>query len=626
MYRDNTRSKVFTRRALILGGGKLALLTLLAGRLYQLQVLESDQYALQAEENRVSVRLLPPPRGRIFDRNGAELAVNRENYRVLLVPEQTNDVEGTLDAVAQLLSNGDAIDRKRILRDVRRQRSFMPVLVRENLPWDDVARLEEQAFDLPGVMIDVGQSRDYLFGPSLAHVIGYVAQVSEAEQGDDPLLALPGFRIGKAGVEKVYDEALRGRAGSSQLEVNAVGRVIRELKRTEGQPGSDIAMTVDLDLQKLAVDRVSKHIAASAVTIDVDTGDVLAMASWPAFEPVAFNQGLTGEQWRTLIGDPLSPLTNKAIGGVYAPGSTFKVAVALASLDGGIDPEMRVFCKGWTALGNAVFHCWKKHGHGSLAMVDAIEQSCDCYFYEVARRIGIDKIAQMANKLGLGLTAGIDIPGEKPGLIPTRKWKKDTIGVAWQPGESLVAGIGQGYVLATPLQLAVMAARVASGGRAVVPKLVRRPTPVTRSSEPQEPLFSDTGINQAHLRIVFEGMRRVANSPRGTAYRARITEKGMEMCGKSGTSQVRRITASERDASGGVRKREVPWKELEHALFIGFAPVERPRYAAAVVIEHGGGGSAVAAPIVRDLLLEAQHIEQRRGSGDKVARLDAHSG
>jgi penicillin-binding protein 2 len=621
MYRDNARYKLFTRRALMVGGGKVALLGLLAGRLYQLQVLESDQYALQAEENRVSVRLVPPPRGRIFDRNGELLAVNRENYRLLLVPEQSKDVEGTIDAVAQLLSNGDMIDRKRIMREVRRQRSFVPILVRENLPWDDVARIEEHAPDLPGIMIDVGQSRDYLYGPALAHVIGYVAQVSEAEQGDDPLLALPGFRVGKAGVERVYDAALRGRAGTSQLEVNAVGRVIRELKRNEGQPGADIATTIDLDLQKLALDRLAKHVAASAVTIDVDTGDVLAMASWPGFEPGAFNQGLTGEQWRSLISDPLTPLNNKAISGVYAPGSTFKVAVALAALDRGVDPEMRVFCKGYTQLGDAKFHCWKKHGHGSVGMVEAIEQSCDCYFYEVSRRIGVDAIAAMANRLGLGLAAGIDIPGEKAGLIPTRKWKKDVTGVAWQPGESLVAGIGQGFVLATPLQLAVMTARVASGGRAVVPRLVRKPP---RESEPQQQdaTFSEIGLNQAHLKIVIEGMRRVANSPRGTAYRARILDKGFEMAGKSGTSQVRRISASERDASGGVRKREVPWKEQDHALFVGFAPLDRPRYATAVVIEHGIGGSAFAAPVVRDLLLEAQRIEKRRG-GDKLARLDA---
>ena len=626
MYRDNTRYKQFTRRALLLGGGKLALLGLLAGRLYQLQVLESDQYALQAEENRISVRLLPPPRGRIFDRWGEQLAINRENYRILLVPEQTRDVEATLDAVAQLISSGDQIDRRRILREVRRQRSFVPVMVRENLPWDDVARVEEHAPDLPGIMIDVGQSRDYLYGPALAHVIGYVAQVSEAEQGDDPLLALPGFRVGKAGVEKVYDEPLRGRAGSSQVEVNAVGRVIRELKRSEGQPGADVTTTIDLELQKLALDRLSKHISASAVTLDIETGDVLALASWPGFEPAAFNQGLTGEQWRTLIRDPLAPLTNKAIAGMYAPGSTFKVAVALAALDRGIDPEMRVFCKGSIQLGDAKFHCWKKHGHGSMALIEAIEQSCDCYFYEIARRIGIDPISQMANRLGLGLALGIDIPGEKPGLMPTRKWKKDATGVAWQPGESLVAGIGQGFVLATPMQLAVMTARVASGGRAVAPKLVRRPTPQPRSAEEprDQPLFSDLGLNQAHLKLVLEGMRRVTNSPRGTAYRARIAEKTMEMAGKSGTSQVRRIAQSERDASGGVKKREVPWKEQDHALFVGFAPVDRPRYAAAVVIEHGGGGSANAAPIVRDLLWEAQKIEKRRG-GDKIARLEARA-
>lgn len=624
MYRDNTRAKVFTRRALLLGGGKLALLSLLAGRLYQLQVLESDQYKLQAEENRVTVRLLPPPRGRVFDRRGEPLAINRENYRILLVPEQAKDVEATLDAVAQLVSNGDQIDRRRILREVRRQRSFVPVMVRENLTWEDVARIEEHAPDLPGVMIDVGQSRDYLYGPALAHVLGYVAQVSEAEQGDDPLLALPGFRIGKAGIEKVYDEALRGRAGSSQLEVNAVGRVIRELKRTEGQPGADVTSSIDLELQKLAVDRVSKQIAASAVMLDIETGDVLALASWPSFEPGLFNQGLTGEQWRTLMRDPLHPLTNKAIAGAYAPGSTFKVAVAMAALDFGIDPEMRVFCRGYTQLGDAKFHCWKKHGHGSVAMIEAIEQSCDCYFYEVARRVGIDKIALMANRLGLGLSTGVDIPGERPGLMPTRKWKKDATGVAWQQGESLVAGIGQGFVLATPLQLAVMTARLASGGRAVVPRFVRKPASAGRTDAPPESLFSDLGLNQAHLKIVNEGMRRVTNSPRGTAYRARIPDKGFEMGGKSGTSQVRRIAASERDASGGVRKREVPWKEMDHALFVAYAPLDRPRYAVSVVVEHGGGGSSVAAPICRDLLLEAQKIE--RHGGEKIARVDAHSG
>lgn len=614
MYRDNDRSKLFSRRVALIGGAKLGLFGLLFGRMYQLQVLESRKYQMLAEDNRISVRLIPPLRGRIFDRNGEILALNRENYRVLVIAEQSRNVEGTLDSLAELLPISD-VDRRRILRDVRRNRSFVPVLVRENLSWEDVAKIEVNAPDLPGVIIDVGQSREYMHTNASAHVLGYVAAVSEAEQqaADDPLLELPGFRIGKNGIEKIYDEDLRGRAGTSQLEVNALGRVIRELNRQEGQPGSDIVTTIDLRLQQLAFDRLYPHGAASAVVLDITNGDVLVLASVPVFDPNAFNTGLSGDAWRTLIRDPLGPLNNKAISGQYSPGSTFKMVVSLAAMEHNVaEPEHRVFCRGYTQLGDARFHCWKKHGHGSVNMVEGLEQSCDVYFYEMAKRLGVDRIAQMANKLGLGDVVGIDIPGEKKGLIPTRKWKRAATGVPWQHGETLVAGIGQGFVLTTPLQLAVMTARIASNGRAVKPRLVLS---IADEKETPETPYADLGIPESALRVTIEGMRRVSNSPRGTAYRARIAEKGMELAGKTGTSQVRRIALSERDASGAVRKREVPWVDRDHALFVGYAPVHAPKYAVAVVVEHGGGGSTVAAPIARDLLLEAQ----KRGQGAPVA-------
>jgi penicillin-binding protein 2 len=603
MYReDNTRFKAFSRRAMILGGGQFALLSLLVGRMYQLQVLESHRYKMLADENRINMRLLPPPRGRILDRFGSPMAENRENYRALLIAEQAPDVENTLDTLARLIPIGD-YDRKRILREIRRRRSFVPVTVRENLDWTEVSRIEVNAPDLPGIVIDVGQSREYPLGDRGAHLLGYVAAVSEKEQGDDPLLELPGFRIGKSGVEKEYDLKLRGKAGSSQLEVNALGRVIRELERQEGQPGNDIHLTIDLALQNFAIDKLQDMKSAAAVVMDVHTGEVLALASVPGYDPNAFNIGLSRNEWNSIVKDPHAPLINKAVSGQYAPGSTFKMIVALAALEAGvISPEQRIFCRGHTQLGNAKYHCWKRGGHGSVDMRGGIQHSCDVYFYEIAKRTGIDRIAEMARRFGLGAPTGIDLPGERGGLIPTAKWKKAAIGVPWQKGETLVAGIGQGFVLATPLQLAVMTARLANGKQKVTPHLVRQASEEVEAAATAE-AFTPLKIAPEALRVVIDGMNAVTNDPRGTAYRARIADEGKEMAGKTGTAQVRRISKHERETRV-LKNHERPWKERDHALFVAFAPVSAPRYAIAVVVEHGGGGSAVAAPIARDIMKE----------------------
>jgi len=622
MYRDNARIKSFGRRTALIAGGQLLLFGVLGARLYQLQVLESSRYKLLADENRIHLRLLPPPRGRILDRNGEMLAVNRDNFRLLLVPEEARDVEGILDALSHYVELPEP-QRRRVLREVRRNRAFVPITLRENLSWEEVARVEVNAPDLPGVSIDVGQTREYPEGGTAGHLLGYVAAVSESDQDDeDPLLALPGFRIGKSGVEKIQDLAMRGKAGNSQLEVNAVGRVMRELARQEGVPGQDVALTLDLPLQRLAMKKLAEKESAAAVIMDVRSGDVLVMASSPAYDPNAFARGLTSDEWGSLSTDEKTPLINKAIAGVYAPGSTFKLAVAIAAIEAGIEPDHRVSCHGWTDLGNARFHCWQKRGHGSLDMVGGIENSCDVYFYDLARRIGVDKIAEAANKLGLGKRVGLEVPGEKPGLMPTRAWKRATLGQPWTPGENLVAGIGQGYVLTTPLQLAVMTARVANGAKAVTPRLFRDMLRGDASAPKPAIEFPDLDISPKALEVVQKGMWAVSNSPRGTARSSRIAKQPFEMAGKTGTSQVRRITKYERETR--VRKNEeLPWKERDNALFVGYVPAKQPRYAISVVVEHGGGGAAVAGPIARDLLLETMLRDPSgRDRGPTVASTD----
>ena len=612
MHRDGDRHKLFNRRIAILAGGKVLLLSALAGRMYYLQVIESERYATLADENRISLRLLPPPRGHIVDRHGKAMAENRQNYRVVLIPQQTPEVEPTLEALDAIIGVGPA-ERRRIRREIQRRRRFVPITVRENLSWEEVARIEVNAPDLPGIMIDVGHRRFYPYGPSTAHVLGYVAAVSESEMTGDRLLQLPGFRIGKAGVEKVHDLALRGTGGASKVEVNAFGRMIREISTQEGQPGAEVMLTLDLELQRLAGERLAGERLAgesgAVVVMDIHSGDVLAMASSPSYDPNSFNKGLSTEEWATLSSNPRAPLINKAIAGQYAPGSTFKMAVALAALEKGvITPKSRVICNGSIELGTSEFHCWRKGGHGIVDLHKGLTQSCDVYFYEVARRTGIDRIATMARRLGLGQSLGLDLPGERDGLIPTKDWKLGTHGIPWQAGETLLSGIGQGYILATPLQLAAMTARIANGGFAVTPRVTRAVSTSAAARRPGRDGADAIGIDPRHLKAINEAMAAVVNTPLGTAYRARIETPGLAMAGKTGTVQVRRISKAEREQ--GVRKnKELRWEQRDHAIFVGYAPLATPQYAISVVVEHGGGGSTVAAPIARDILSAAQRMD-----------------
>lgn len=586
----------------MLGGLQLGLVSALAGRLYYLQVLESDKYQMLADENRISIRLIPPVRGNILDRHGLPLAVNQPSYRAVLTAEKSKDIDTILDNFSQLIGLSDK-ERTKIERELSRAKSFVPIAIKEDLNWNQVSLVQLNIPDLPGIDIEVDQNRYYPLGAMTAHTLGYVAAVAEADLGENPdaLLQLPGFKIGKTGLEKEYDLPLRGKAGHRQLEVNSRGRMIRELDRVPSLPGNDLQSTIDGQLQQFAYQRLSSELSGACVVMDIYNGDILASASTPSYDPKAFYRGLTNEEWQSLSNNIYRPLTNKAIAGQYAPGSTFKMMTALAALKAGISEASSVFCPGSFSLGNATFHCWKKEGHGDVDMHNAIKHSCDVYFYQMARRLSIGPIAEMARRFGLGSISGIDIPGEKSGLIPDEKWKKAALGDVWHLGESIIAAIGQGYILATPLQLCRMVAQIANGGYKITPRMIRPAEPDTPFPEGREHL----GLQENWMKIIQEAMDGVVNAPDGTAHKASINIPGMEMAGKTGTAQVRRISLAERKT--GVRKNDaLPWTQRDHALFVAFAPVSSPRFACAIVVEHGGGGSAVAAPIARDILIECQ--------------------
>ena len=619
------QNRKFTRRLVLLMGIKGLALGGLVARMYQLQVSDSERYTTLAEENRINTRLLLPIRGRIFDRHGRPVAADEEDYRVVMVAEKTGDVQRALDRLAGIVELSRE-QREKVLREVRRRRRFLPVTITGNLTWVEVARMEVNAPDLPGVLTERGYTRVYPYGELTSHLVGYVGPVTEQEQKADPdrLLKIPEFRIGKLGVEKTYDHRLRGRGGTQRVEINASGRVQRELGRKEGTPGDTIHMTVDIALQRTAMELIRPHRAGSVVVMDIHTGDVLVMASTPGYDPNLFIHGLRPKTWRALQTNRLGPLLNKSVSGQYAPGSTFKMLVALAGLESGvINAASDTHCPGNFQLGRANFHCWKSGGHGQIAMRDAIKESCDVFFYDLALRLGIDRIAETARKLGIGVPTGIDLPAENHGIMPTKAWKRgyfrDKRHKAWFPGETVIAGIGQGYVLATPLQLAVMTARLANGGFAVTPRLVsERPAGFRTGYRKASAKFRWLGFNKANLELIDDAMSAVTNETRGTAYWTRIVENGMEMAGKTGTSQVRRITKAERER-GIVKNEDLPWHRRDHALFVAYAPLDDPRFACSVVIEHGGGGSRVAAPVARTMLLETQ---KRYGSAAERAGLD----
>lgn len=595
--------RTISRRTALMAGVQLAFAGVLVLRMRNLQIAQSDQFRLLADENRINIRLLPPARGLIQDRNGTVIAQNEQNYRVVLVREDAGDPRAALTRLAELIPlTEDEIDRA--VREIMRHRPFVPVTIADRLSWEEVARVAANAPALPGITPEVGLSRHYPFGPEFAHAVGYVGPVSEADlaarETPEPLLMIPRFQVGKVGVEREFEEDLRGSAGHRRVEVNAVGREMRELSRQEGEQGDGLQLTLDRGLQAFALARLAGYESASAAVMEVQTGNVLALVSSPSFDPNLFVRGISVADFNELRDNPYRPMSNKAVQGAYPPGSTFKMVTALAAFEAGLaSPEERIFCPGHLDAAGRRFHCWNRSGHGRVNLVSALSESCDVYFYELAQRAGIDRINAMSEKLGLGQRYDLPLSGMSSGLNPSREWKRERRGAEWVVGDTINASIGQGFVLSTPLQLAVMTARLATN-RAVLPRLVQavdgRDLPV--------PDYPPLGLPQAALAQVRRGMWECSNHQRGTAYSSRIVDASMRLAGKTGSSQVFSITQAER-AAGIRRQDQLPWNRRDHGLFVCYAPDTEPRYAAAVVVEHGGGSSVVA-PIARDLILAAQ--------------------
>lgn len=596
MARTYLEQKLITRRALVFGGVQMMAAGGLLTRLHYLQFVRGDELSTEAEGNRIKVQLLVPPRGEMVDRNGLILAGNDINHRLLLERDQPEIALETFDKLARMMKWSNEFVKK-MRAQIHPRRPAEPILLLEHIAWEDLASIEFHLLELPGVRIEEGRWRNYPLADKASHLLGYVGKVSEKEldKKSPPLMRQPDMKIGKNGVEVLLEDRLRGSAGMRHLEVNVRGRVVRELKEIPPIAGERVALTIDARLQEYIVERIANE-SGAVVVMDIHTGELLALVSNPAFDPNAFSKGILQNYWSTLLADEKNPLLNKATAGMYPPGSTFKMLVGLAGLKKGvINPSTRIYCPGHFYLGNHRFNCWKPEGHGHMNYRDAIAQSCDTFFYTVGREVGIHAISDMAHELGLGALTGIGLRGERAGIIPNPEWKRKTRGLPWNPGETINASIGQGDVLTTPLQMAVMIARMANGGKKVIPRL----TPVGKGEELK---FDFIDIDDLHMKEMLVGMDMVTNSPRGTAYASGIREEAYMFGGKTGTSQVRRITVR------GQNQALIPWKYRHHAWFVGYAPVGNPRYAVSVLIEHGGGGSSAAAPVARDVILKAQQL------------------
>jgi penicillin-binding protein 2 len=598
-------AKTTTRRAMLIGGAMTSVVGLLGFRMWQLGVRDAEQYYLLAEENRISLRLVRPDRGRILDRAGKIVADNEQAYRITLVREEARDVDDVLEKLQRLLGLIDETLSK-VREQIARTQAFVPITVKDRVTWEELSIVALNSPVLPGVHPEMVLSRVYPFGPDFAHQVGYVGPVSDNDlavgEGEaDPLLRLSDYQIGKVGIERSHEVALRGQPGTQRVEVNAGGRTMRELALEPPVAGPDMQITLDHHLQNFMRVRLEGQ-SAAAIVMDVTTGDLLGCTSAPSFDPNLFVRGISSRDYGALRDSEFRPLSNKTVQGAYPPGSTVKMSNALAALETGVmEPEETVLCNGYIEISGRRFHCWKRGGHGRMNMVGALRESCDVYFYEVAQRIGIDGIFAMNDRLGLGQKYDLPLSGMAHGNNPSRAWKQERYGEDWLIGDTINASIGQGFTLASPIQLATMAARLASG-TAVLPRLVRPFGGAAPESAPPASL----GLSSEALAVIRQGMFEVSNHERGTAYGSRIADETKAMAGKTGSSQVFSITAAERAA--GVRSQdELPWNRRDHALFVAFAPIDAPRFAVTVVVEHGGGGSTAAAPIARDIMLFAQH-------------------
>ena len=612
MIKDNfgiRKSDIINRRMFIIGAAKLIIFGGIVARLFSLQINDNKKYLTLSDKNRIREWKLPPTRGNIVDYFGNVIAGNLKVYQLHVIPEQVenfNYLISRLKAILQL-SNTKV---ERIKKKKTQLKPWESLIISENLSWDEFSKINNYLYELAGVKPVMTISRDYPFSDIYTHVLGYVSQPNENDILANEIIQekfVPGIKIGKLGLEKTLENDLIGVNDIQRYEVNAYGKRINQLEYQKGKQGSKIRITLDTEVQKLSAELMQGK-AGSVSVMDINTGEIIAMYSSPSYNPNSFLFGISQDEWQLIRNNPLKPLINKTLSGLYSPGSTLKPIVALSALENGImDTDFKVKCEGKMELHGQTFHCWKEKGHGWMSLNNAMKQSCDTYFYEIARKLGVDKLKVTADKFGLGKKVlGEYFENEKAGQFPDTRWKIDELGKGWVLGETLITGIGQGYTQTTPLQLCLMTAQIANGGYKIKPKILTDDNELT--SKQIKKAMEDSNLNnlytplfdnQKNIKIIQEAMFSSTNELRGTSYKSRIDDPKYQFAGKTGTAQVKRISKRERELD--LKTFQIPYEERDHALYVAFGPYKNPRYALSIIVEHGGSGSSAAAPMATKL-------------------------
>ena len=596
-YSDQKKQvSLYNRRTFILFLLKLSLFSAVGWRLYNIQILDSSKYKTMSKKNQIDLEIIFPVRGKIFDRNKVLIAKNEKVYDVYLIPENTKSINNTLNALSQFIDI-DFAKRRKVIELSTQVKKFEKIKIFENISWSVLEKIETNKYNLEGIFIAEDYLRVYPYRDQLSHLLGYISKPNQQELTLPFISKMPNLDIGKEGLEKSFNPLLVGKAGQREIEVNSNGRIIREISKVDSIRGEEVYLSIDLRIQQYAINLLKSHRAGSINVINIKNGEILCMASTPTYDPNKIIQKPNKEYWESILANSLSPLTNRSIQGLYSPGSTFKMIVAIAALKHGIiNIDTTHSCTGKIGFGNRLYHCWKTNGHGKMNVMDAIKQSCDVFFYEISKKLGIDKIAEVAKDFGLGQSYNISMPNQKTGIVPNKKWKKEKIGESWYAGETLISAIGQGFVLTNPFQLAVMTSIIASNGKIVEPTIIKD-NPVS---------FKTNEKYSNEIKIIKKAMFQVVNENKGTAFKSRLED--IKFAGKTGTSQVRRISLSERE-SDDFREKEQEWKNRDHALFVGYTPYDNPKYSISVIIEHGGSGASTAAPIAKQVFNYINELE-----------------
>ncbi len=610
MRRDPERKRIFTRRSFIVGGAQAGLVSLVGYRLFDLQVLQSHKFKTMSDKNRISFRVLTPRRGLIADCFGLVLAKNKKSFQLNITREHAPNPEASLLKLKNFIPLNDT-EIEDILDRMRVRPAFVPVLVKDHLIASEAFNIEEASFDLPGITVEQSYNRFYPYNEIGAQILGYVGSVDKKtlETDSDVLLEQPGFRIGKDGAERAYEKTLRGRAGNKRVEVNVSGRIVDILESNPAHQGFNVVLTIDWALQEFVHEQLA-GLSAAAVIMDIHTGKIMASVSTPSYNPNKFARGIKHNEWAALNESKMAPMQNKSLRGAWSPGSTFKIIVALAALEEGIvSPKDTYFCRGYLEWGNNYKkYCWSRAGHGNVNLDESLSESCDVYYYEVSQKLGIDKISKYAKVFGFGQRPIPNFPGQFKGILPTRRWLKQRYDQDWRIGDTINISIGQGYLVTTPLQNALSFARLTNGGYAVVPRIIRDDVHPWGVWPYKDKVFPKINVKLENLNHVLKGLYNAVNSPKGTARKSSLNMDNWKMIGKTGTVQTRRITVEER-ARGITKDEDRIWDFRDHANFVGVAPYHAPRWVVSVFVEHGGGGSAVAAPIAKEIMLKVKERE-----------------